>query len=195
MSTAIILAGGKSRRMGRDKLALTIEGQTLLEAAVNRFSAVFDSVYISVADAEKYADISAARIEDVYPGCGPLSGLHAALSAVAGDDVFLVAADLPFADPYAALEILRRRGSADACVIKREDGYIEPLFGCYSRAALPACEALLKSGDYKMRALLGRVDTKYISAGDLGSFWNERLLLNMNYPEDYEKIQKQGRNT
>ena len=195
MSAVIILAGGKSRRMGRDKLALTVGGQTLLEAAVARFSAVFDSVCISVAEQDKYPGIAAGRIADIYPGCGPLSGLHAALLATMDDAVFLVAADLPFSDPHAAKEIMRLRGDADVCIIKREDGYIEPLFGCYGRSILPVCEAALLAGEYKMTALLSRLDTRYISERDLGAHWDGRLLLNVNYPEDYEKIENHSRNT
>lgn len=188
MSAAVILAGGKSRRMGRDKLGLTIGGRTLLESAVIRFAAEFDDVYISVADAEKYPEIDARRVVDVHPGAGPLSGLHAALTTIPEDGVFLVAADLPDSSPRAAMRMIELCGGADACVIKQPDGLLEPLFGYYKKTLLRRCEDMLLSGERRMTELLSMSDTRYVSPTELGGLWDERMLRNINYPADYEKI-------
>ncbi len=77
--TAVILAGGKSSRMGRDKLCLDFGGLSLLESAVRRFGAYFDKVVVSVGDLSKYPDIKAEKVEDIYKESGPMSGLHAAM--------------------------------------------------------------------------------------------------------------------
>ena len=191
MDTAVvILAGGKSRRMGRDKLELQIEGKTLLESAVSRFKEEFGDVYVSVADAEKYPGVTANKIVDILPGAGPLSGLHAALTSIECDGVFLVAADLPYAPACAAKRIIELCRDNDACIIRLPDGRLEPLFGYYRKALLPLCEEAIRSGNYQIREILFGANTLFIEPHDLGALWNEQILLNVNYPEDYEKLQK-----
>ena len=82
--TVVILAGGQSRRMGRDKLRLTLGGETLLQRALRRYGEVFPRVLVSVAGPEKFPELGERRVFDVFPGAGPLAGLHAGLLA-AGD--------------------------------------------------------------------------------------------------------------
>ena len=188
MAAVVILAGGKSRRMGRDKLMLTLDGQTLLETAVNRFSDMFDDVYISVADEEKYPDISGRRIVDILPGAGPLSGLHAALRFVPDDGVFLVAADLPYSCPSAALRMIGLCGEKEACVIRLPDYRLEPLFAYYKKSLLRRCEELIESGEFRMSELLNSADTRFIGPGELGELWDEKMLRNINRPEDYDLL-------
>ena len=188
MATAVILAGGKSRRMGRDKLELELHGQTMLESAVNRFMDEFDEVYISVADEKKYPDVQSRRIVDILPGSGPISGLHAALKHLNGDGVFLVAADLPYSCPRAAKRIIELCDEKEACVVKFPDGRLEPLFGYYRNSLLGPCEELIASGEFRMSELLARADTRYATPGEIGDLWDESMMLNINYPEDYEKL-------
>jgi len=195
MSAVVILAGGKSKRMGRDKLELFHDGHTLLESAVSRFSKEFDEVYLSVADAEKYPDIKADRIVDIIPGAGPLSGLHAALNNLPSDGVFLVAADLPYASPLAAKRLIELSAGRDACIVKLPDGRLEPLFGFYRKTLLPRCEEALKSGNNRMTVLYEDADVRYVGPDELGPLWDEALIMNVNFPEDYEKLQKGTRST
>jgi len=190
MNTAVILAGGKSRRMGRDKLELLLDGRTLLESAVCRFGEEFEEVCISVADAAKYPDIKARRIEDIYQGAGPISGLHAALSTISAEGAFFVAADLPYSCPLAAKRLITLNGEHDACIIKLPDGRLEPLFGYYRKTLLPLCEKAILTGVFQIREMLFAANTRYLGPHELGDLWNEKLFLNLNYPEDYEKIQK-----
>jgi molybdopterin-guanine dinucleotide biosynthesis protein A len=188
MSIAVVLAGGSSRRMKRDKLELPYDGMTMLESAVNRFSACFDKVFISVADPLKYPEVKAERVVDIYKGCGPLAGLHAALLKTDGDGVFLVAADLPFADPKAALKIMELTGSNDAGLMVDTAGRYEPLFGYYRKSLLPLIEQALSDGDYKIAALLPQAQIRVVTGRDLGNLWNDKLLSNINYPEDYSSL-------
>jgi len=188
MSSVVILAGGKSRRMGRDKLTLSHDGMTLLEKTMRRFSDVFDSVYLSVANAEKYPEIKATRVVDIIPGAGPMSGLHAAFTSLNDEGVFLVAADLPFANPLAAKRLIEFCGDHDACIIRLPDGRLEPLFGYYRKSLLPKCEAALQSADYKMTVLLPEGTTRFVDPSELGALWADNIIMNVNYPEDFEKL-------
>ena len=187
MVAVVILAGGKSRRMGRDKLDLAFGGRTLLESVAERFLGVFEDVFLSVADAGKYPSVQLRRIMDIVQGCGPLSGLHSALVSLPCDGVFLVAADLPYACPVAAKRIIELCGEKEACVIRLPDGKLEPLFGFYRKSLLPRCEAALLSGDYRMSELVLGADTQFVVPADLGVAWDERLIMNINSPEDFDK--------
>ena len=187
---AVVLAGGASRRMGRDKLLLEVDGLTLLEAAVNRFKEEFADVCVSVAENGKYPQIKAREIVDVRRGAGPLSGLHAALANLRHDHdgVFVVAADLPYSSPKAALRIIELCGDHDACIIRLANGNIEPLFGYYKKTLLPLCEEALSSGDNRMSEVLYKADTRFIPPEELGELWNEKLIFNINYPDDYSRV-------
>jgi len=188
MSTAVILAGGQSRRMGKDKMTLTYRGKTFPQAALERFSRHFDTVWLSLADAGKYPDLNAPRLADLVPGCGPMSGLHAALRATHDDGVFLVAGDMPFSDPLAALKIIELAAGYDIAAAAGESGRPEPLFAYYAKTVLPHVEAALQRGDFKLASLFPTVRTLLVTPDMLGNYWNERLLLNVNTPEDFARL-------
>jgi molybdopterin-guanine dinucleotide biosynthesis protein A len=187
VSTAVILAGGGSRRMGSDKLKLTLNGSTLLESAVARFSAGFDRVLVSVASPDARAGEGFETVPDIVPGRGPLSGLHAALTRADETPVFLVAGDMPFAEPRAALRLMELCADHEICVIDNA-GRIEPLFGAYRKTLLPRVTLALRERRLGMTELLASSDTLYVPRAELGELWNERLLVNINRPCDYEKL-------
>jgi len=191
-SSVVILAGGASRRMGRDKLTLRINKLTLLESAVNRFTNAFNNVYLSVDDPDKYPEIALRKIVDLKPGAGPISGLHASLISLQSDGIFLVAADLPYACPHAAMRIIQLCGDNDACVIRLPGGNVEPLFGFYRKTVLPLCNEALASGDNRMSELLLKADTRYVAPQDLSDAWDDKILMNINDPADYERMISKG---
>ena len=184
--TAVVLAGGKSRRMGRDKLQLTVEGETLLVRNLRRFSERFPRVLVSTASPERYPELGDIRVYDRYPGAGPLAGLHAALTA-AGEGVFLVGGDMPFADPEKAAKLISLCGDCDACVLTDEAGRWEPLFGYYRYSVLEKAEALLEAGQNRMAGLLSELRVREVSLAELGE-GADSILRNLNKPEDYEKL-------
>ena len=190
MDTAVILAGGKSSRMGRDKLELAVGAQTLLESVVSRFGAQFKEVYLSVADAQKYSHVSVRKVVDVFPGAGPMSGLHAALKNLPDDGIFLVAADMHCCCPRTAKRIIELCGEKSACVIKLSDGRVEPLFAYYKKKLLRHCEEAIQSGDYRMTKIIMGADTRFTNTSELGSLWDEKMLLNINYPDDYKELKE-----
>ncbi len=188
MSTAVILAGGESRRMQKDKLSLRFGKQTLLESAVERYERFFDKVYISVADPEKYPEIKSPRIVDIKRGCGPMGGLHASLMTAAGDGVFLVAADMPFSDPAAARRIMELTADYDVGITVDSRSQYEPLFAYYRKTALGPVEEAISAGRYKLSALMDKLSTRIVTGAELGGLWNDKLLLNINYPHDYDRL-------
>ena len=190
MTSIIILAGGKSSRMGRDKLTLELGGETFLGSLARRFSEKYDRVYLSLAQPEKYPEIDLPRIADIYPGHGPISGLHAALTATGGD-VFLVAADLPLSTPEAAKRVMSFASpELDAVAPMTADGRYEPLFAWYSQRCLPEAERAIREGRYKMAALLDLLRVRFLRPEELGDVWRDGLLSNINRPEEYERLKK-----
>jgi molybdopterin-guanine dinucleotide biosynthesis protein A len=181
------MAGGKSSRMGTDKLTLPLNNSTLPEAAIARFRREFSDVRVSVREDGVYPHISAPKIADVKSGLGPIGGLYAALTALKRD-VFIVAADMPYSDPLAAKKIIELGSGFDAAALLGADSRLEPLFAFYSYSALTAAEAAIEAGIYKMNYLLKQLHTRAIAPAELGELYSDKLLLNINYPEDYKLL-------
>jgi molybdopterin-guanine dinucleotide biosynthesis protein A len=174
--------------MGKDKMTLEYRGKTFPQAALERFAAYFDTVWLSLADPEKYPGLAARRLPDRIPGCGPMSGLHAALCETRDGGVFLVAGDMPFSDPRAALKIIDLAAGYDIAAAAGESGRPEPLFAYYRKTVLQYVEEALKGGDYKLASLFPKAKTLTVTPEMLGEYWNERILLNVNTPEDFSRL-------
>ena len=143
--TGFVLAGGKSTRMGSDKAALPLDGRTLLEHALATLGQVCREVVI-LGPRQLYGNYGAAVVEDIFPGCGPLSGIHAALSHTGTEFNLIIAVDTPFLSAEFLSFIAERAVSSGAVVCTPEiGGYRQPLCSVYSRAFLPIAEEALRS--------------------------------------------------
>ena len=179
-TAAVVLAGGRSARMGRDKAGLTLDGEDFLARLTARFRERFDRVYVS----------GPGGLPDLRPGEGPLAGLESAFFHTGAERIFVTAVDLPFADPVLARLLLDGLGERDACLIRRRSGRVEPLFAAYRRTCLPQVQACLEEGRRAMGALLDRLDCRVVEERDLPGFDLDRLLLNVNTPADYRRAEK-----
>ena len=130
---SVILTGGGSRRMGRDKAALPWAGSTMLQSLIDRYATSLGPVAVSVNKAGRFAFSGAAELVDRYPDMGPLNGILSAFDQSGEDLVFLTATDLPFGDPALVRRLEELMGEADACVMRRGVKGIEPLFALYHR--------------------------------------------------------------
>lgn len=179
----VILTGGRSSRMGRDKADLPLGDGTFLSRLVEEYSPGFP-VYVSVAEPGSRPEYR--ELSDLHPGMGPLAGLEAALKKTGADAVFLTATDLPFGTLDLARRLLAELGDADACVIRRRDGGLEPAFGIYRRTCLAALERCLREGRRAVRSLLEQVSVRYVPEETLG-LPLDHLLQNVNTPEEYRR--------
>jgi len=194
--TGFVLAGGKSTRMGQDKARLPLAGRTLLDRALEAVRGVSDEVFVlgSPGLYEAYAP----TIADVFAGCGPLSGIHAALKRTTTEFNLIIAVDTPFLTP-ALLRYLVERALAAHAVITAPvvNGYPQPLCGVYSRAFLPIAERALGSGAFKVAPLFPAEGTLLISETELSQFaFTAEMFENLNTPEDLERARRRqpGRN-
>jgi molybdopterin-guanine dinucleotide biosynthesis protein A len=186
---AFILAGGKSTRMGADKAFVALHGCTLLARALELARSVTDDVRI-VGDAEKFAAF-APVVGDVFPGCGPLGGIHAALRASMKELNVILAVDVPYVS-MALLQFLvtRARTRTAVATVPRVGGGWQPLCAIYRREfALPA-ENALQGGRYKIDALFDDARTQVIGEDELeASGFSARMFLNLNTREELESAQ------
>lgn len=177
---ALILCGGRSSRMGADKAALPLGGGTLLERAAAFWSArpEVGAVLAAVGTPEHSLSLPAGvtPVYDVFPGAGPMAGLHAAFVQTDAEALYVSAVDMPYLTPDALPPI----PEGDAAVFVK-DGRPDPLFGVYRRSCLPALTAALERGDRRMTALLEELDVEYRELPEGLS----AVLENLNTRADY----------
>ncbi len=186
----VILTGGASRRMGRDKARLEVNGQPLVALLAERYSALGD-VALSAARAEDFQGMNCRVFPDTYPGRGPLNGIVSAFRLTGEDRIFLTAVDIPFGSAELAQRLDSCLGGHDACVIHRSDGRDEPTFAVYSRSCLARAEECLASGRLSFRDLFGSLDLCRVDEKKLSAFELEHILFNMNTQDDYSFVIKQ----
>jgi molybdopterin-guanine dinucleotide biosynthesis protein A len=187
---AVILAGGRSSRMGTDKALLVVDGKTMLERQIDRLATRFERVIVSRAgdgDASVLDGAPPPRIRvdfvcDSRPGSrGPLAGIEAGLDAIEGDRALFVAVDT--ADIDLAL-VARLESEAEGCpgVVPLWRERIQGAFAIYSRALLPAVREMLDRGDGRLGDLAG-VDGVVTMTLDEGV---EHVFRSLNTPQEFE---------
>ena len=177
-ASAVILAGGASSRMGRDKSLLEIRGVPLIQRLIAQLRGRFREVLISSDDPAPYHATGLRVIPDGQPGQGPLRGIAAALQTAETETVFVVACDIPDIDPRFVRSLIAAARQADCAVPRRADGRWEPLFSAWRRSALPAIREVLAEGGRKIDAVFPRIRTTAVDLVD--GAW----LRNLNTPRD-----------
>ena len=190
--TGFVLAGGKSTRMGSDKAVLPLHGRTLLENSLSVLREVADEVFI-LGSPQVYGTYGPA-LADIFPGCGPLSGIHAALAQTKTQFNLIVAVDIPFvSSDFLAYLARRAQESAATVTIPEIAGYLEPVCAVYSRDFLPVAEQALERGDHKITPLLPGDGTLVIAEAELKKFaFPGGMFENLNTPEDLERARRRS---
>ncbi|WP_334072233.1 MULTISPECIES: molybdenum cofactor guanylyltransferase [Paenibacillus] len=192
--TAVILAGGQSRRMGRNKALLSVGGVPVIEKLVKELSYVTDTVLIAGGPRETYSYLEAEIVSDTFPGAGPLAGLHAGLKAAGTTWTVFVACDMPFASREAVRWLADRTLLAEKegkeAVIPVIEGREQPLLAAYRRSVLPGLEETLREGRLKLTRWTEGLKADYTDGAAMASAAGipaERIPFNMNRPEDYRQ--------
>jgi molybdenum cofactor guanylyltransferase len=195
-----VLAGGKSSRMGagsdKDKAFLEFRGQTLLDRALDVMGTVCDSVAI-VGDQAKFTKYGCSGsgpskyesvVADIFPGCGPLAGIHAALVHSFADLNLMLAVDMPFVsrELLAFLFAAASDEANDAIVtVPRTGKGLQPLCAVYRRDFSSVAEHALRAGKYKIDAAFSSLPVRVIEEGELAAAgFSERSFFNVNTPQD-----------
>ncbi len=181
LATAIILAGGKSTRMGTDKALLKIDEVPLVERLAAALEPYFDHVIISrgphVAPGGGYRTVG-----DCYPESGPLSGIHAGLCASETEHNFVIACDIPSVNVALMNKLMSFSDDFDIVAPSFRNGFAEPLFASYRKRVGETALRLLHNGRLEARALLGECTSHLVA------FSNAGWYVNLNTPQEYEQF-------
>lgn len=189
-TTGVLLAGGRSTRMGgRNKAFAAVGGEPIVARAVRVLGAVFPEVVIATNDPDRFRDFGARLVPDAFPGRGPLAGLHAAMGVASHPHVFVVACDMPGLDERTIRYLLAQGDDDVDAVVPRWDGDIEPLHAVYATHTRPIAETCLREGRAAMRDFLPMLRVAYVSETDLsGVAGTAKSFLNVNTPEELAAV-------
>ncbi len=186
-----MLAGGQSRRMGRDKALLRLQpdGPRLIEMVTAAVRPLVEQVVVSTNRPAEFAWLGYPCLRDQWPDAGPLAGLEAGLSFSQAASNLVLACDMPFVVPALLEHLLQSATGQWATVPLNQTGQPEPLCAVYSPACLPLVRQCLAAGTFKLSHWLAQVEAagpvRYLSAAELGRYDPAlRSFSNMNSPED-----------
>ncbi len=183
----VILAGGKSRRMGTNKALLPYQGRPLIEHIANVVREVFEHVVVVADEGEAYSFLNLPLHPDIYKDRGPLGGIHAAFHHTNASTLFVVSCDLPGITPQ-LIEYLVNIDAQASAVVPVVDEKLHPLCGLYRGTILPHIEQAIQDGTLAMTALLEKVGAVKVPITPELPFYTKQLLSNVNSPDDYAAI-------
>jgi molybdopterin-guanine dinucleotide biosynthesis protein A len=191
--TGVLVAGGQSRRMGRDKRFLELGGQTLLLRALSVLQSLFPEVLIALAAPLPQLTGQGYRIViDLIPNCATLGGLYTGLASASHPRVFAVGCDMPFLNPEAVRRLAGFGTQVDVIMPRLATG-LQPMHAVYSKACLPHLERMAKAQQLKVQALaeIPGLTVKVVPEKDFLDVDPHLLsFFNINTPADLEFARK-----
>ncbi len=184
--TGVLLAGGKSRRMGQDKRLLSVGEETLYVRSLSVLRAIFERVMVVVAQDSPLVASDAPVLRDVIPHCGSLGGLYTGLKEAGTQWVFAAACDMPFLDPGTIRHFTGLKGEGDVVMAKLRNGF-HPMHALYHRNCLPVMESLIHAQDFKIYRLADHpaLRVRVVTPDELSQLDPEgRSFYNVNTPAD-----------
>jgi molybdopterin-guanine dinucleotide biosynthesis protein A len=189
-ATAIILAGGKSTRMGGgDKSLLPVNGIPLIQHIANQLDPHFDEIIIGANDVEKYDFLGFRIIPDVENGKGPLMGIYSCLNSSQSEINFVTGCDVPTMNIEMIKNMLELTDGVDIVMPVKNQNEYEPLYAIYRKTIVPMAEQVLQRGGRKIIDLLQFASVRYFKLTDTSWYCNintkddfERFLKNLSLP-------------
>jgi molybdopterin-guanine dinucleotide biosynthesis protein A len=166
--TGVLLAGGKSRRMGEDKRYLVVGEQTLLERGLVVLRSIFQEVLVVIAQDSPPLDVAARVVRDLVPDCGSLGGLYTGLTQATAPCIFVIACDMPFLDQAVIAQFTSRRATADIVMAKLA-ARLHPMHALYGKRCLPALEQMIRARQLKIQEMVSHASlrVRYVTEADL----------------------------
>lgn len=187
MLSGIILAGGRSSRMGRPKALLPFDNEPLISHIVRRLQPIVDEIVVVAAPDQQLPSLPVRLVRDEVAYQGPVGGISYGLAASTGEFSFVTSCDAAFSSRRLIDHLLSLRHDADV-VVPRWDGRYQPLFAIYRRTVLPLLEAQLERGELRPVTLFERVNTCTVEEEEIRAFDPDgESFFNMNEPADYER--------
>jgi molybdopterin-guanine dinucleotide biosynthesis protein A len=186
----VVLAGGKSRRLGVDKAAIRLrDGLTLLECAIDSLREVTDDVLVVTDRADRFAGLGVRVVEDMYPGAGPLGGIYTGLVAATPAPALVVACDMPYLNASLLRYLIEVAADWDVAIPRRAGGLLEPLHAVYGQGCRKAIRSHLDRRDLQAFVFLPEVRVRYVEEPEVRTFDPAlRCFFNVNTSADLEAI-------
>lgn len=197
-ATGIILAGGKSSRMGVNKALLEINGKTVIETICDELDSIVNNIIIVTNSFEDYQFLGRKMVKDEWREMGPLAGIHAGLSASETKLNLIVACDMPFISAELGNILLEQLLAYDA-VVPEISGQLHPLFAAYQKDVKKEIENALEQNKLRIRGIFQHLHVKMLNETELKNLdynIDEADIFNMNHPNEYEQakaIKSKGR--
>ena len=190
--TGIILSGGKSARMGKNKAFIEIEGTPIVDRIHGLFKDLFKEIIIVTNQKELFTNVDAKIYIDIFPNRGVLGGLYTGLFFSSFEHSFCVACDMPFLKRSVIEFLISKRSNFDVVVPRTKDG-LEPLHAIYSKRCLEPIRRLLEQGRSKVIDLYAMVKVKTIEENEFFAMDPKKeSFINVNTPEDLLSIKKKS---
>lgn len=186
-STSIILAGGKSSRMGyQNKSFLRLGESYFIEIALEKVKN-FNEIIIVTNKPYEYRHLGVKVVKDILPSTGPLGGIYTGLKHAKYDNSIIFPCDMPFVN-YKLLEHIARIAKDYDAVVPKVDGYYQPLCSAYSKKCIKSFGENLKNGINKIIEAYSHINIYYISKKEIEKYGNyDDMFININTLEEYEK--------
>lgn len=181
-ATAIVLAGGRSRRMGTDKSMLPIKGQPMIGHICQQLRGTFARVLVSANNGEKFSFLGFDVVPDRLPDQGPLMAIASALESSRSELNLVVGCDIPRIRLPVVRRMLAEAEGADAVIPVTKDGKEQPLFAVYRRSARRPMNDALESGGRRIRAIYNSCRVRFLALDD------EDWFTNLNTMADYQRF-------
>lgn len=194
MIAGAVLAGGESRRFGRNKALELFQGVRLIDRAVTNLKALCDPVMVVANDLMPYADLDVLLVRDVVPRFGPLAGIFTALYFSPHPWVFVRATDMPFLNLSLAQAMisLTHTTPAEVIVLKKGENF-EPLMALYHEHCLPHIRRCIAADRRQIISFYRSVRVHAVEESQWRRYDPEgRSLWNINTPEDWQCLLEQG---
>jgi molybdenum cofactor guanylyltransferase len=186
-ATAVVLAGGKSSRMGRPKSLLLFDGEPLIVHIVRALKQMFAETIVVAAPEQELPDLEAILVRDEVAYQGPVGGIHYGLKAASGKFCFVTSCDVPFLNLALISHLTSQMSTHDVAVPYWENRF-QPLHAAYRTSVRPLLKEQLDRGELRPVYLFDKVRTRKIGEDEIRRFDPEGLsFFNMNTPDDYER--------
>jgi molybdopterin-guanine dinucleotide biosynthesis protein A len=179
----IILAGGKNKRMRKDKSLLDFKGKTLLQRIIDEHNQILDNVYVIGKSTEHFKN--ATGINDKVENKGPIGGLYTAMHEINAEWYLISPCDMPFLNHIDLKIILDEciNSEYEAIIAESEKG-VEPLVASYNSKILPVINKNINNGNYAVRAFFEQINKKLLILNE--QIFEKDIFFNINYPVDYK---------
>jgi molybdopterin-guanine dinucleotide biosynthesis protein A len=188
--SGIVLAGGSSSRLGRNKALIAVQGQPLIRRVTDRLCPVVDEVLLVTNTPGLYAFLDLPMVGDIYPGVGALGGLHAGLAAMHSPYGLVVGCDMPFLNADLLDYLISLRDGYEV-VIPRVGSFYEPLHAVYSARCLPLIERQIRAGQRRVLGACMGARVRYVDRAEIARYDAQQLsFFNINSPQDLERTEQ-----